>query len=111
MINYLITFSIISTNLLSGVIFSQVYYFNNRYDLNAPEIWDGGTNIIEYDDCYIMCGTTGDVDNYYWHRLGYLKVNKQGAKIWNKTLGDENAEYYFGNPGSMLVSCQYSNFG
>lgn len=105
--------------LLSGnFINSQTIYFNKIYSFDFPEVWGAGKDVIDVGDGYIITGATGDTLNFYWNRIGILKVDYSGNKIWEKDYGDTIARYYtsdtkathkIGNDYYVSGSKQYYN--
>jgi len=88
-------------NLLCIPAFCQEY-FNKRFEFGQPGIWDGATTVIELPDGYVIGGGTGTPGDEFWHRVGFYKIDFQGNKIFSKLYGDTTAEYYIGNPGSII---------
>jgi len=80
---------------------SQYVYFNKRYYLNEPDIWSSAKDIIEIEDGYVVVGATGDSLNYYWNRIGVMKMDFQGNQLWARSFGDTIATYFSGYPGSL----------
>ena len=89
---------------------SQTVYFNNRYYFNEPDIWSGANNAIEINDGYIIAGSTGDVENYFWHRIAIMKLDFSGNKIWTKTYGDTISQFATGYPGSIYKTINNNYF-
>ncbi|MEA3477126.1 MAG: hypothetical protein U9R60_03035, partial [Bacteroidota bacterium] len=79
--------------------FSQDY-FNLRLSFSHPSIWNTSNSILLQNDGYVIVGITGTPENFYWHRIGVLKVDYQGNEQWAKTIGSETEEYFGGYPGS-----------
>ncbi len=77
-------------------------YFNKRFEFGQPGIWDGATTILELPDGYVIGGGTGTPGDEFWHRVGFYKIDFLGNKVFSKLYGDTTAEYYIGNPGSII---------
>jgi len=88
--------------------FSQDY-FNLRLSFSHPSIWNISNSILPQNDGYVIVGVTGTPENFYWHRIGVLKVDHQGNEQWAKIIGSDTEEYYGGYPGSTKV-LQDSNY-
>jgi hypothetical protein len=91
-------------SLNHGIVLSQTQYFNNRYNLTPLNCWDFSSTIIETDDGYVLQGQTGSEYNWYWYTIAFLKIDKQGNKLWTKTYGDTISEYCIAYPGSFIKS-------
>jgi hypothetical protein len=94
---YLVVFLFIYNN----VVFPQDY-FNFRFDYNSSTVWDGASNLFVLPDGYIVGGGTGFVENYFFHRIGLMKIDFQGNRIFTKLYGDTTAELYLGDAGSLF---------
>lgn len=77
--------------LLQGVVFSQVYYFNNRYQSNSNK-WSSGRSIVELEDSYLIGGTTGHPLNEAWLQISLFKIDLEGNKLYENIIGDLIAE-------------------
>ena len=77
--------------LLPLIIFSQVVYFNNRYE-SETNLWNGSVSILELNNEYLIGGTTGHPNNNYWHQISLIKLDNEGIKIIEKIIGDTSAE-------------------
>ena len=73
---------------------SQSDYFNNLYFFNTPDVWSAGKDLIDVGDGYVITGATGDTLNYYWNRIGIMKIDYSGNKLWGKDYGDTTARYF-----------------
>jgi hypothetical protein len=92
----------ISLFLLIAININAQVYFNYRFDYTDPGIWDGARSAISLADGYGIFGGTGTLGNYFWSRIGIMKIDFNGNKIFTKTYGDSISEYYFGNPGCLI---------
>ncbi|NOY50858.1 MAG: hypothetical protein GXO88_09905, partial [Chlorobi bacterium] len=63
-------------------------YFNEHFEFDNPMVADGGFNILEVDDGYIVNGVGGDSLNINWFRWGLAKFNHNGEFMWGKSWGD-----------------------
>ena len=79
-------------------------YFSKRFFYEDYNTWDAATQILENDSNYIIVGTTGDVNNFFWHRLGFLTIDKLGNKLLSQSLGDTIYEYSFQYSGAFRKS-------
>jgi hypothetical protein len=78
--------------------FSQEY-FNFRFEFGQPGWWDGGSNLFQLSDGFVV----GGIHQYYCPmNLGFYKIDFQGNKIFSKIISDTVEEYYLGNPGSIV---------
>jgi hypothetical protein len=91
-------------SLHHGIVLSQMQYFSNRYNLTPLNCWDFSSTIIETDDGYVLQGQTGSEYNWNWYTMAFLKIDKQGNKLWTKTYGDTISEYCIAYPGSFIKS-------
>ena len=82
--------------------FSQDY-FNLRLSFSHPSIWNISNSILPQNDGYAIIGVTGTPENFYWHRIGILKVDNEGNEQWVETIGSDSEEYYGGYPGSTKI--------
>ena len=87
----------------STIVYSQIY-FSERYYFETYNSWDGAGNILENDSSYVIIGATGDQFVSSWHRLGFLKIDKNGNKVFSKSIGDTISEYYVQYPGAFRKS-------
>lgn len=76
----------------------QSTYFNHRIFLDT-DMWNGGLEVIELDDGYLMAGLTGSLNDELWFRCSLVHLNTQGEKTFEKFIGDDQAEYY---PRSLI---------
>ena len=93
--------------LLTALVFSTITsfsqeYFNNRFEFGQPGIWDAGVTVLELPDGYLIGGGTGTPGDEFWHRVGFYKIDFLGNKLFSKVYGNNAAEYYIGNPGSLI---------
>jgi hypothetical protein len=97
---------------LSTTAFSQTY-FSARYYFEPYNIWDVADNVIENDSNYVVVGGTGDINNFSWHRLGFLTIDKYGNKVSSKSFGDTISEYYIQFDGAFRKNGEneYSGVG
>lgn len=86
-------FNILLICIIPISIFSQTYYFNNKYQSNSGA-WSGVGSIIETGDGYLIGGTTGSPPAYSWHQITLSILNESGEKIDEKFIGDNFSEYY-----------------
>ena len=77
-------------------------YFNFRFEYEQTGIWDGAKSAISLPDGYGIFGGTGTLGNYFWSRIGLMKIDFDGNNLFTKTYGDSISEYYFGNPGCLI---------
>lgn len=85
-------------------LISQHVYFNNRYHLYQKDIWSGITNVNTTNDGFIIAGATGDTSNYFWNRVGVMKLDAEGNVICRSSFGNSDALYYTGWAGSLIKS-------
>ena len=91
--------------LIAGLLGIPGYgqeYFNKRFEFGQPGIWDAGVTVLELPDGYLIGGGTGTPGDEFWHRVGFYKIDFLGNKIFSKVYGNNAAEYYIGNPGSII---------
>ena len=79
--------------------FSQEY-FNFHFEYGQTGWWDGASNVVFLPDAYVIGGGSVYYDNNL--RLCFSKFDFQGNKISSRVYWDTIANYYLGNPGSIL---------
>ena len=83
---------IIGLFLFTSIEINAQVYFNYRFNYTDPTIWDGATSAIALPDGYGIFGATGTIGNFYWHRIGIMKIDITGNKLFTKTYGDSISE-------------------
>ncbi len=76
-------------------------YFNTRFEF-GNEVYDGAVNALEIDDGYIVNGSTGDSNDFFWNRQGMVKIDIQGNVLWRKSWGDTVSQWWYCNIGSLI---------
>jgi hypothetical protein len=99
---------LLSLLFLTAVEINAQVYFNYRFDFTDPVIGDGAKSTIVLNDGYGIIGGTGALENNFWHRIGLIKIDFNGTRLFTKTFGDSISEYYFGNPGCLIHSDETS---
>ena len=77
-------------------------YFNKHFEFDNINVADGGMNILELDDGYLVNGVSGDSLNISWWRWGLAKFNHSGELLWGKSWGDTISRRYFATHGSLF---------
>ena len=90
--------------ILLNETYSQMEYFDSVYHFTPWNSWDFARNVIEVEDGYLIQGQTPDQYDFYWYRMAYTKIDKQGNQMWSKTYGDTIAEWLIGRPGCFVKS-------
>jgi hypothetical protein len=86
--------------LLITLFSNSQEYFNIRFDFNQQGWFDGASNLFVLPDAYIAGGGSVYYDNNL--RLCFNKFDFQGNKISSSVYCDTLANYYLGNPGSII---------
>ena len=96
-----ITLLLVLGIMFGNISFSQGVYFNNRFDYNINNMWDNSRSLLEVDDGYIIGGMTGgeSIFDYY---IALRKIDFQGSEVWTKLWGEQNKQYWIGEPGSLI---------
>ena len=85
-----------------SILFSQVYYFNNRYQ-SVSNKWSAGKSIVELEDSYIIGGTTGHPSNEAWLQISLFKIDLEGNKLYENIIGDLIAERDLASSSLIVV--------
>ena len=82
-------------------MFSQVYYFNDRFGYGSPNQADVSRSLLEVENGYIIGGMSdwNYTGSFY---LGFRKIDYEGNEVWIKTIGETNRQYWIGEPGSLI---------
>ncbi len=96
-----ITLLLVLGIVFGNFAFSQGIYFNNRFEYNITNMWDNSRSLLEVDDGYIIGGMTGgeSIFDYY---IALRKIDFQGSEVWTKIWGEQNKQYWIGEPGSLI---------
>jgi hypothetical protein len=86
--------------VLFTLIAESQEYFSVRFDFDQQGWFDGASNVVVLPDAYVIGGGSVYYDNNL--RLCFSKFDFQGNKISSRVYWDTIANYYLGNPGSIL---------